>query len=34
MYNRAKFHANQTKGMKEAMKVYKKWLIKNKYKSN
>ena len=26
MYNRAKYHANQTSGMKDAMKVYKKWL--------
>ncbi len=29
MYNRAKYHANQTKGMREAMKVYKVWLNKN-----
>ena len=29
MYNRAKYHANQTKGMREAMKVYKVWLSKN-----
>ncbi len=33
MYNRAKYHANQTKGMREAMKVFKKWLVKRKYKS-
>ena len=33
MYNRAKYHANQTKGMREAMKVYKKWLDKQKKKS-
>ena len=26
MYNRAKYHANQTEGMREAMKVFKKWL--------
>lgn len=30
MYNRAKYHANQTKGMRDAMKVYKEWLKKNK----
>lgn len=28
MYNRAKYHANQTKGMRDAMKVYKEWLKK------
>jgi hypothetical protein len=33
MYNRAKYHANQTKGMRDAMKVYKKWLDKHKSKS-
>ena len=27
MYNRAKFHKNQTKDMKKAMKIFKKWLI-------
>jgi len=26
MYNRAKFHKYQTPNMREAMKVYKKWL--------
>ena len=26
MYNRAKYHANQTSDMREAMKVFKKWL--------
>lgn len=26
MYNRAKFHANQTKDMKKAMKVFQKWM--------
>lgn len=31
MYNRAKYHANQTKGMRDAMKVYNKWLKKNKH---
>lgn len=29
MYNRAKYHPHQTDGMKEAMKVFKKWLDKN-----
>lgn len=28
MYNRAKYHPYQTKDMKEAMKVFKKWLSK------
>jgi len=28
MYNRAKYHANQTKGMRDAMKIYKEWLKK------
>ena len=32
MYNRAKFHANQTSDMREAMKVFKKWLISHKRK--
>jgi S1-C subfamily serine protease len=32
MYNRAKYHANQTKDMRKAMVVFKKWL--NKYKSD
>jgi hypothetical protein len=26
MYNRARFHPNQTKEMREAMKIFKKWL--------
>ena len=26
MYNRAKYHRYQTKGMRDAMKIYKKWL--------
>jgi len=30
MYNRAKYHPNQTKEMKDAMKVFAKWLDKNK----
>jgi len=30
MYNRAKYHPNQTNGMKDAMKVFAKWLDKNK----
>jgi hypothetical protein len=28
MYNRAKYHPHQTADMKEAMKVFKKWLEK------
>jgi hypothetical protein len=28
MYNRAKYHPHQTKGMKDAMKIYKDWLAK------
>jgi hypothetical protein len=32
MYNRAKFHANQTSDMREAMKVFKKWLKRSKRK--
>lgn len=28
MYNRAKYHPYQTKDMKEAMKIFKKWLMK------
>ena len=27
MYNRAKYHPNQTKNMKEAMKIFNTWLI-------
>jgi hypothetical protein len=29
MYNRAKYHPYQTKTMREAMKVFEKWLKKN-----
>ena len=29
MYNRAKYHPHQTDGMKDAMRVFKKWLLKN-----
>ena len=29
MYNRAKYHLNQTSKMKDAMKIFKKWLDKN-----
>jgi hypothetical protein len=29
MYNRAKYHKYQNEGMRDAMKVYKKWLSKN-----
>lgn len=30
MYNRAKYHANQTEDMRKAMKVFKSWLKKKK----
>ena len=30
MYNRAKYHPNQTDNMKEAMKIFSIWLKKNK----
>lgn len=30
MYNRAKYHPNQTSGMKDAMKVFKIWIISHK----
>ncbi len=30
MYNRAKYHPNQTDDMKEAMKIFSIWLKKNK----
>jgi len=30
MYNRAKYHPNQTPAMKEAMKVFNKWLKQHK----
>jgi hypothetical protein len=33
MYNRAKYHANQTEGMRDAMKVFKKWLKSKKVKN-
>ena len=29
MYNRAKYHPYQTKSIREAMKVFEKWLKKN-----
>jgi len=29
MYNRAKYHPYQTKNMREAMKIFNKWLQKN-----
>lgn len=32
MYNRAKYHPYQTTNMKEAMKIFKKWLQKNNKK--
>jgi len=32
MYNRAKFHKYQTKGMRDAMKVYEKWIKNQKSK--
>jgi hypothetical protein len=32
MYNRAKYHANQTDGMRDAMKIFKKWLNNKKSK--
>ncbi len=32
MYNRAKYHPHQTDNMKEAMKVFKKWLKKHNVK--
>jgi hypothetical protein len=34
MYNRAKYHKNQTKEMKDAMNIYKKWLKEYKKKKN
>lgn len=33
MYNRAKYHVNQTKDMRDAMKVFKNWLDKYKKKN-
>jgi len=32
MYNRAKYHPYQTGAMREAMKIYKRWLKKNNKK--
>ena len=32
MYNRAKYHPHQSAGMKDAMRVFKKWLLKNSKK--
>jgi len=32
MYNRAKYHPYQTEDMREAMKVFEKWLEKNSKK--
>lgn len=32
MYNRAKYHPHQTEAMREAMKVFEKWLQKNNKK--
>ena len=32
MYNRAKYHPHQTETMKDAMRVFKKWLQKNNKK--
>ncbi len=32
MYNRAKFHANQTSDMRDAMKIFKKWQKASKSK--
>jgi len=29
LYNRAKYHKYQTQGMRDAMKIFKKWLDKN-----
>ena len=34
MYNRAKYHKNQIKEMKDAINIYKKWLKKYKKKKN
>lgn len=33
MYNRAKHHPHQTSCMKDAMRVFKKWLIKHNIKT-
>ena len=30
MYNRAKFHPHQTKEMRDAMRIYKKWMTEYK----
>jgi len=32
MYHRAKYHPYRTKDMEDAMKIYKKWLVKHKIK--
>ncbi len=32
MYNRAKFHPNQSENMREAMKIFAKWMKSNKIK--
>ncbi len=34
MYYRAEHHPYKNKNMKEAMKIFKKWLIKNGYKGS
>lgn len=34
MYNRAKYHPHQTSDMKEAMKIYKQWLLEYKTKKD
>ena len=34
LYYRAKFHPHQTKEMRDAMKIFKKWLINNGYKKS
>lgn len=34
MYNRAKYHPYQTEDMRDAMKIYEKWLKKNNKKSS
>ena len=32
MYNRAKYHPHQTKAMREAMTIFRKWMINQKIK--
>ena len=34
LYNRAKHHANQTSGMREAMAIFKKWIDDKKIKES